>query len=53
MSNHPSGDPTPFSADLDMTERIIAAARVLDPTLVDHLIIGNPGYASIKAQMSW
>jgi DNA repair protein RadC len=51
--NHPSGDPHPSPDDLDVTERAVAAARMLDLTLVDHLIIGNPGYVSLKAQMNW
>jgi DNA repair protein RadC len=51
--NHPSGDPHHSPDDFEVTEQVIAAARILDLTLVDHLIIGNPGYVSLKAQMSW
>src|SRR3546814_1926535 len=36
--NHPSGDPTPSSADLRTTERLAAMARSLDITVVDHLV---------------
>lgn len=51
--NHPSGDPTPSAEDLDATKQILAAARVLDLILVDHLIIGNPGYVSLKSRLGW
>src|SRR3546814_9607658 len=38
VHNHPSGDPTPSSADLRVTERLAAMARSLDITVVDHKI---------------
>ena len=47
--NHPSGDPTPSSADIDMTRQVIEAARALRIAVHDHLVIGREGVASFKA----
>ena len=41
VHNHPSGDPTPSQADIDMTTQIQTAASALDITLHDHIIIGK------------
>ncbi len=49
VHNHPSGDPTPSTADIDMTRQIIAAARPLHITVHDHLVVGRDGVASFKA----
>lgn len=48
VHNHPSGDPTPSRADIDMTNEIKRAAQVLGVTLHDHLIIGRTGHSSFK-----
>ena len=48
VHNHPSGDPTPSRADVDMTRKIIEAAAALDITVHDHVIIGRDGHASLK-----
>jgi len=48
VHNHPSGDPTPSRADIDMTKTIIAAAKPLGIAVHDHIIIGKKGYASMK-----
>ncbi|MGZ8408078.1 MAG: RadC family protein, partial [Caulobacteraceae bacterium] len=40
VHNHPSGDPTPSGADIDMTRQIIDAARPLKITVHDHLVVG-------------
>ncbi len=48
VHNHPSGDPTPSSADIEMTKQIIEAARPLKISVHDHLIIGKAGHASLK-----
>jgi DNA repair protein RadC len=48
LHNHPSGDPTPSRADIDMTKEIIEAGRRLGVTVHDHLIIGKKGHASMK-----
>ena len=49
VHNHPSGDPTPSTADIDMTRQIIAAARPLNIAVHDHLVVGRDGVASFKA----
>ena len=46
--NHPSGDPTPSRADIDMTKRIIEMAKPLGIELHDHIIVGKDGHASLK-----
>ena len=50
VHNHPSGDPTPSSADIDMTRRIASAADALGITLHDHLIIGKSCELSFRAE---
>lgn len=47
--NHPSGDPTPSQADIDMTRRIIDAASVFDIQVHDHVIVGREGNQSFRA----
>lgn len=47
--NHPSGDPTPSRADIEMTKQIVTAAKNLGITVHDHIIIGKDGHASFKA----
>ncbi|MEQ8479025.1 MAG: DNA repair protein RadC [Hoeflea sp.] len=48
VHNHPSGDPTPSRADIEMTKLIIDTARPLGITVHDHIIIGKDGHASLK-----
>jgi DNA repair protein RadC len=48
VHNHPSGDPTPSRADIDMTRQIVDAARPLGVTIHDHIIVGRQGHASFK-----
>jgi DNA repair protein RadC len=50
VHNHPSGDPTPSRADIQMTQAIIETARPLGIAVHDHLIVGKDGHASFKAQ---
>jgi DNA repair protein RadC len=49
VHNHPSGDPTPSRADIDMTKLIVEAARPLGVVVHDHVIVGRDGHASFKA----
>jgi DNA repair protein RadC len=49
VHNHPSGDPTPSRADIDMTRMIVDAARPLGIVVHDHVIVGRQGHASLKA----
>jgi len=44
VHNHPSGDPQPSSADLAITNKIREAAKLFQIQLLDHVIIGMPGY---------
>ena len=48
VHNHPSGDPTPSHADIQMTQTIIDVARPLGIAVHDHIIVGKNGYASLK-----
>lgn len=50
VHNHPSGDPTPSSADIRMTKAIIDVAKPLGITVHDHVIIGKSGHISFRAQ---
>ncbi|HZJ12436.1 MAG TPA: DNA repair protein RadC [Methyloceanibacter sp.] len=48
VHNHPSGDPTPSRADIEMTKQIIAAAKPLNVVVHDHIIVGKQGHASFR-----
>jgi DNA repair protein RadC len=48
VHNHPSGDPTPSRADIEMTRMIADTARPLGITVHDHIIVGRDGHASLK-----
>lgn len=48
VHNHPSGDPTPSRADIQMTKTIIEVARPLGIEVHDHIIVGKYGHASLK-----
>ena len=49
VHNHPSGDPTPSRADIEMTREIAAAAEPLKISVHDHLVIGRSGHARFKS----
>jgi DNA repair protein RadC len=49
VHNHPSGDPTPSAADIDMTRQVADAGRPLRIAVHDHLVVGRDGVASFKA----
>jgi DNA repair protein RadC len=48
VHNHPSGDPTPSPDDLHMTAEAVAAGRLLDIAVLDHLVIGHGAYTSLR-----
>jgi len=50
VHNHPSGDPTPSQADIQMTAQIVTAAKALSITVHDHLIIGKSSELSFRAE---
>jgi DNA repair protein RadC len=47
--NHPSGDPTPSRADIDMTKQVVDAARVLQIAVHDHMVVAGDQVASLRA----
>jgi len=48
VHNHPSGDPTPSMADIEMTKRVISAAEKLNIIVHDHIIIARKGHTSFR-----
>ncbi len=50
VHNHPSGSPEPSRADIQITNKIAEAARLLGITLHDHVIIGKEGHVSLRAK---
>ena len=50
VHNHPSGDPTPSNDDIVMTKQAVEAGKLLDVEVLDHVIIGQGRYVSLKEQ---
>jgi DNA repair protein RadC len=48
VHNHPSGDPTPSPEDIRVTEQLVEAGKILDIELLDHLILGQQKFTSLK-----
>ncbi|MBA2374288.1 MAG: DNA repair protein RadC [Chloroflexi bacterium] len=48
VHNHPSGDPTPSPDDLHLTAEALAAGRLLDIALLDHLVVGHDAFVSLR-----
>ncbi len=48
LHNHPTGDPTPSRADIDMTQNVKRAAEAVGVVVIDHIIVGRDGNASFK-----
>lgn len=48
LHNHPSGDPTPSSADIALSERMKAAGELIGIRFLDHIILGDCQYVSLK-----
>lgn len=48
--NHPSGDPTPSPEDIQATERLLEASKIIGIKLVDHLVLGYDSYVSLRAE---
>ena len=59
IHNHPSGDPTPSSEDIEVTKNLIAASELVDVALLDHIVLGasgsagGNGYVSVVGSMKW
>ncbi len=49
VHNHPSGDPTPSQADIEMTRQVRDAGKAVGVALHDHLVVSREGYASLKS----
>jgi DNA repair protein RadC len=50
VHNHPSGDPTPSSEDREITRRLARAGALLGVPVLDHVIVADRGYASLREQ---
>lgn len=48
IHNHPSGDSEPSYEDIQVTKRLVEAGRIIGVQVLDHIIIGRPGYCSLK-----
>ena len=48
VHNHPSGDPNPSREDIAITERLVKAGRILDIPVLDHIILGDNRFLSLK-----
>lgn len=48
LHNHPSGDCTPSKQDINVTKRLMEAGDIIGVNVLDHLVIGRPGYFSLK-----
>jgi len=51
--NHPSSDPSPSPEDIEVTRQLVKAGKVIDIDLLDHIIVGNPRFTSLKERMRW
>lgn len=51
--NHPSGDPEPSAEDLEVTRRLVQAGRLLGIALLDHVIVGDGRYVSLRERLAW
>ena len=49
IHNHPSGDPEPSQGDKDITKKLIKACQIFDLEVLDHIIIGDGGFSSLKS----
>lgn len=48
VHNHPSGDPSPSREDIAVTQRLVKAGKILDISVLDHIIIGGSSFVSMK-----
>ena len=53
MHNHPSGNPTPSTQDIEVTKKLEMSAKILGIQLIDHIVIGQGEYISIKTIEKW
>lgn len=50
VHNHPSGDPTPSQEDVEITRRLIEAGNIMGISVLDHIVIGDNTYCSLKSK---
>ena len=50
VHNHPSGDPSPSQEDIDTTYRLVEAGKILGIKVLDHIIIGDGKYESLRGR---
>ncbi len=48
--NHPSGDPKPSEADIEITKRLIEVGKIMEIGILDHIIVGDDRYISLKGR---
>jgi len=48
IHNHPSGDPEPSQGDKDVTKKLVKACQIFDLEVLDHIIVGDVGFSSLK-----
>lgn len=48
IHNHPSGDSTPSREDVEVTKRLMEAGKIVGIQVLDHIVIGRPGFSSLK-----
>jgi len=52
VHNHPSGDPTPSREDREITERLVRAGELLGVPVLDHVVVAERGYSSLREELS-
>ena len=50
VHNHPSGDPQPSEDDIKLTKRLVEVGELLGIEVLDHIIVGDKGYISLKGK---
>lgn len=52
VHNHPSGDPEPSSDDVELTERLVEAGKLLGIAILDHVVVAKRGFVSLRERGS-
>jgi DNA repair protein RadC len=50
VHNHPSGDPTPSQADIDMTRQVVVALQAVGVSVHDHIVVGKNRHTSFRSE---
>lgn len=53
VHNHPSGDPEPSAEDLEVTRRLASVGRTIGIALLDHVVVGDQSFVSLRERISW